>query len=85
MYIDDLGSAFGEEVAEFIRKQEEFQKKVFKKHKWKTKEGKLINLLNRDQCDDFHFENICKCLSEKFKFRDELIEKLKLERRTLCL
>ena len=81
MYIDDdIGSAWGEEAAEYLRKQEKLQKKIFKKHKWETKDGKKINLLDRNQCDDFHFQNICRCLSEKFKFRDELIDKLKLER-----
>lgn len=81
MYLDDdICSAWGEEASDYVRRTNKLVKKIFKKHKWKTKDGRKINLLDRSQCDDFHFQNICKCLSEKFKFRQELIDKLKLER-----
>ena len=40
--------------------QSNAEHKLLKSGKWTTKDGRTINIFNRKQCNDKHFENICK-------------------------
>ena len=69
---------------------EEAEQKLLKTGKWTTKDGKKINIFVRTECDDNHFDNICKMIArngcdESFvnELRAKRARKLKKQTRDL--
>ena len=68
------------EAYEELAAWEEAEKKLLKTGKWTTRDGRKINIFVRAECDDNHFDNICKMLVNKVGCDEEFVDELRAKR-----
>jgi hypothetical protein len=67
------------EAYAYLAGKEEAEEKLLKTGKWTTKDGRKINIFVRTECDDKHFDNICKMIARN-GFEDWFVEALRAKR-----